>query len=64
MDSYEHTFITKQDLSEGQIKKLTEKYENIINNNQGKILKTEKWGFRNLAYEIKKIKKVFTFTLN
>ena len=57
MNSYEHTFIAKQDLSESQIKKLTEKYENIISNNQGKILKTENWGLRNLSYEIKKNKK-------
>ena len=57
MNSYEHTFIAKQDLSESQIKKLIEKYENIISNNQGKILKTENWGLRNLSYEISKNKK-------
>ena len=57
MNSYEHTFIAKQDLSESQIKKLIEKYENIISNNQGKILKTENWGLRNLSYEINKNKK-------
>ena len=57
MNSYEHTFITRQDLSDSQIKKLIEKYENIINNNQGKILKSENWGLRNLSYEIKKNKK-------
>ena len=57
MNSYEHTFISKQDLSENQFQKLTEKYENIISNNQGKILKTENWGLRNLSYEISKNKK-------
>ncbi len=57
MNSYEHTLITKQDLSESQIKKLIEKYEGIINKNQGKILKTESWGLRNLSYEIKKNRK-------
>ena len=31
MNSYEHTFITKQDLSESQNKKIIEKYEDIIN---------------------------------
>ena len=35
--------------------------EGIINKNQGKILKTEEWGFRNLSYEIKKNKKGFYF---
>ena len=57
MNSYEHTLITKQDLSDSQIKKLIEKYEGIINKNQGKILKTENWGLRNLSYEIKKNRK-------
>ena len=57
MNSYEHTLITKQDLSDSQFKKLIEKYENIIITNQGKILKTENWGLRNLSYEIKKNKK-------
>ena len=57
MNSYEHTFIAKQDLSESQIKKVIEKYENIIKNNKGKILKTENWGLRNLSYEIRKNKK-------
>ena len=59
MNSYEHTFIAKQDLSDSQIKKLIEKYENIINNNQGKILKAENWGLRNLSYEIRKNKRLY-----
>ena len=57
MNSYEHTLITKQDLSDSQFKKLIEKYESIIANNQGKILKAENWGLRNLSYEINKNKK-------
>ena len=57
MNCYEHTLIAKQDLSESQIKKIIEKYENIINNSKGKILKTENWGLRNLSYEIRKNKK-------
>ena len=61
MNCYEHTLITKQDLSETQTKKLIDKHHNIINKNQGKILKTEEWGLRNLSYEIKKNKKGFYF---
>ena len=61
MSCYEHTFITKQDLSETQTKKLIDKYESIINKNLGKILKREEWGLRNLSYEIKKNKKGFYF---
>ena len=61
MNCYEHTLIAKQDLSENQTKILINKYHDIINKNQGKILKTEEWGLRNLSYEIKKNKKGFYF---
>ena len=54
MNCYEHTLIAKQDLSATQTKKLINKYHDIINKNQGKILKTEEWGLRSLSYEIKK----------
>ena len=59
MNSYEHTFITKQDLSVGQAKKLISKYEDIIKTSDGKILKTEEWGLRNLSYPIKNNKRGF-----
>ena len=61
MNCYEHTFITKPDLSEGNIKKVIDKYEEIIKNNSGKILKVEQWGLRNLSYDIKNNKKGFYF---
>ena len=61
MNCYEHTLIAKQDLSEGQNQKLVDKYENIIKKNVGKVLKTEKWGLRNLTYKIKNNKKGFYF---
>jgi len=61
MNCYEHTFITKQDLPENQIKNLKSKYEEIIKKNSGKILKTEEWGLRNLSHIIKNNKKGFYF---
>ena len=61
MNSYEHTFITKQELSEDQIKSLLSKYENIIKKNSGKILKTEEWGLRIFSHSIKNSKKGFYF---
>ena len=61
MNCYEHTIIVRQDLSENQVKKLFDKYKNIINGNSGKILKTENWGLRNLSYEIKSNKKGLYF---
>ena len=61
MNCYEHTFITKQDLSDSQAKKLVNKYEDIIKKNSGKVLKTEEWGLRNLAHSITNNKKGFYF---
>ena len=61
MNSYEHTFITRQDLSENDTKKILDKYQDIINSNSGKILKKENWGLRNLSYIIKNNKKGFYF---
>ena len=61
MNCYEHTFITKQDLSDSQAKKLVSKYEDIIKKNSGKVLKTEEWGLRNLTVRIKNNKKGFYF---
>ena len=61
MNCYEHTFITKQDLSDSQVKKLVNKYEDIINKNSGKVIKTEDWGLRNLTLHIKNNRKGFYF---
>ena len=61
MNCYEHTLITKQDLQENQAKTLINKYEEIINNNEGKVLKTEEWGLRNFSHNIKNNKKGFYY---
>ena len=61
MDCYEHTLITKQDLSDSQAKKLIGKYEEIIKTNSGEVIKTEEWGLRILSHRIKNNKKGFYF---
>mgnify|MGYP001206849683 FL=1 len=61
MNSYEHTFITRQDLSENQTIDLLNKYEDIIKSNSGKIIKTEKWGLRNFAKALRNNKKGYYF---
>jgi len=61
MHSYEHTLIAKVDVSESQLASLIKKYEQIIQNNNGKILKIEKWGLRNLSQIIKNNRKGFYF---
>ena len=57
MNYYEHTLVARQDTSPSQIKQLEDKYKKIIENNDGNLLKTEKWGLMNLSYLIKKNKK-------
>ena len=61
MNCYEHTLITKSDLTESQIKDLVKKFSSIITENSGKILKTEEWGLRNLSHIINSQKKGFYF---
>ena len=57
MNLYEHTIIARQDTSPSELKQLTEKYSNIVEKNEGEVVKTENWGLMNLAYLIKKNKK-------
>ena len=57
MPIYETVFMARQDLSEKQVKELTEKYSEVITSQKGKILKTENWGLRTLAYRINKSRK-------
>ena len=61
MNYYEHTLITKQDLQENKVKAYINKYIDIINNNSGKVIKTENWGLKNFSHKIKNNKKGFYF---
>ena len=63
MNFYEHTIIARQDISPAQIKQLLEKYTNLVNKTEGKVVKTENWGLLNMSYLIKKIKKGTIFIL-
>lgn len=57
MPYYETVFMARQDLSESQVKELTDRFTKIISDQGGKTLKTENWGLRNLAYRINKSRK-------
>ena len=59
MSFYENTLVTKQDLGKTELEKIKEKYNEIINNNSGKVIKIEEWGLLNLARKIKRYKKAF-----
>ena len=57
MNLYEHTIITRQDISPSQLKQIEEKYSKIVEKNKGDIVKLENWGLMNLSYLIKKNRK-------
>jgi small subunit ribosomal protein S6 len=59
MAFYENTIITKQDLAEREIKSIKEKYNDVINNSSGKVIKIEEWGLLNLAKKIRNFRKGF-----
>ena len=49
MAFYENTIVAKQDLAEKELKTIKEKYNEVINNSSGKVLKIEEWGLLNLS---------------
>ena len=57
MAFYENTLIAKQDLAEKELKEIKDKYNKVINDSSGKVVKVEEWGLLNLANKIKNYKK-------
>ena len=57
MPLYEHVFLARQDLAQAQVDALAENASKIIQDNGGKVVKTETWGLRSLAYRIAKNRK-------
>ncbi len=55
MKLYEIIYIVRPDVNEDTIDgKILSKFKQVIEKHNGEILKTEKWGLRKLAYNIKK----------
>jgi small subunit ribosomal protein S6 len=57
MALYEHVFLARQDLAQAQVDTLAEEATKIIEANEGKVVRTETWGLRSLAYPIQKNRK-------
>ncbi|MBA3897543.1 MAG: 30S ribosomal protein S6 [Sphingomonadaceae bacterium] len=57
MALYEHVFLARQDLAQAQVDTLAENATKIIEAGGGKVVKTETWGLRSLAYRIAKNRK-------
>ena len=64
MALYEHVFLARQDLAQAQVDALAETATKIIEDNNGKVTKTETWGLRSLAYKIAKNRKAHYVMLN
>ncbi len=59
MAFYENTIVAKQDLAEKELKSLKDKYNGLINESSGKVIKIEEWGLISLANKIRNYKKGF-----
>ena len=57
MPMYEHVFLARQDLSQSQVDALAQEATKIVEDNEGKVVLTETWGLRTLAYKIQKNRK-------
>ena len=57
MPLYEHVFLARQDLSQAQVDALAATATEIVETHNGKVVKTETWGLRSLAYKIQKNRK-------
>jgi small subunit ribosomal protein S6 len=64
MPLYEHVFLARQDLAQTQVDALAQTATDIIEANGGKVVKTETWGLRSLAYRIAKNRKAHYVALD
>ena len=64
MPLYEHVFLARQDLAQAQVDALAEAATKIVEDHGGKVVRTETWGLRNLAYRIQKNRKAHYVALD
>ena len=57
MPLYEHVFLARQDLAQAQVDAISENATKILTEYGGKVVKTETWGLKSLAYRIAKNRK-------
>ncbi|MFN3577565.1 MAG: 30S ribosomal protein S6 [Tabrizicola sp.] len=57
MPLYEHVFIARQDLSNAQAEGLIEHFSTVLADNGGKVVDSEYWGVKTMAYKINKNRK-------
>lgn len=64
MARYEHVFLARQDLSQAQVDALAAGATEIVESQGGKVVKTETWGLKSLAYKIDRNRKAHFVMLN
>ena len=57
MALYEHVMIARQDLSNAQAEALIEHFGTVLADNGGKLMDSEYWGVKTMAYKINKNRK-------
>ena len=57
MPLYEHVLIARQDLSNAQAESLVEHFSTVLADNGGKVVDSEYWGVKTMAYKINKNRK-------
>ena len=57
MPNYEHVFICRQDLTSVQAEALAEEFKGTLTENGGKVVESEYWGLRSIAYRMNKNRK-------
>ena len=63
MPSYEHVFICRQDLTSTQAESIAEEFKKTLADNGGKIVDSEYWGLKSIAYRMNKNRKGQYFLL-
>lgn len=51
--TYEALYIIRPDISDDEIQTVAQKVETLVTDNEGSIVRSEVWGKRRLAYEVK-----------
>tara|TARA_B100000963_G_C22562770_1_gene642227 strand:+ start:766 stop:1113 length:348 start_codon:yes stop_codon:yes gene_type:complete len=57
MPNYEHVFICRQDLTSTQAETLAEEFKGTLTDNGAKVVGSEYWGLRSIAYRMNKNRK-------
>lgn len=57
MNFYEVVYITRPDVATNQVDQSAQRFTDVVTSREGKIITTEQWGLRTLAYTIRKHKK-------